>query len=131
MARSSVGGSLTEVRESVKRLRGEGERFMGRIRRDTQTFARQTRAEVEADVRKVRDELRGRADCSIKDLETRGRRLVDSFESSSTGGRYRPQGAGPRRGRGAPEARQARRAVEQRIEQLEQQLRETLQDTAP
>jgi hypothetical protein len=78
MARSSVGGSLTEVRESVKRLRGEGERFMGRIRRDTQTFARRTRAEVEADVRKVRDELRSRADRSIKDIETRGRGLVDS-----------------------------------------------------
>jgi hypothetical protein len=68
------------LRESVKRLRGEGERFMGRIRRDAQTFARRTRAEIEVDVRKVREEPRSRADRSMKDLETRGHRLVESFE---------------------------------------------------
>ena len=31
-------------------------------------------------MRKVRDDLRSRADRSINDLETRGRRLVESFE---------------------------------------------------
>lgn len=128
MAGSRRDGSLVEVQASVKRLRGEGERFIGQIRRETQTFARRTRAEVEVDLRKLRDDLRTRADRSLKDLETRGRRVVESFEQQV----IRLADAarkGLDRGRvdGLPKVAKRLRELEQRIEQIEREVRESLQ----
>ena len=80
MARSKTGGSLSEVRDSIKRIRGEGERFLGQLRRETQAFARKTRSEVTTDVRKVRDDPKVRGEQALRDLEARGRRIVERFE---------------------------------------------------
>ena len=129
MPRSTAGNSVGQVRDSVKRLRSEGERFMGQIRRETTTFARRARAEIESDVRKVRDELRSRADRSLKDLETRGRRLVESFEKQLT--RLADAGRKGKAGGGLEELTKLTHrlgTLEQRVEQLEHELRETLQD---
>ena len=79
--RESTKGSMVDVRDSIKRIRGEGERFLGQLRRETQTFARKTRAEVVTDVRKVRDDLpKVRGERALRDLETRGRRVVATLE---------------------------------------------------
>ena len=118
MPRSPAGNSVAQIRDSMKRLRSEGERF-----------ARRARAEIESDVRKVRDELRSRADRSLKDLETRGRRLVESFEKQLT--RLADAGRKGTAGGGLEELTKLTQRLglfEQRVAQLEHELRETLQD---
>jgi hypothetical protein len=112
----------------VARADTAGASVRGTARRETTTFARRTRAEIESDVRKVRDELRSRADRSLKDLETRGRRIVESFEKQLNrlaAGRKEPAGGGLEE---LTKLTQRIGILEERVEQLEHELRETLQD---
>ena len=125
--RTKAGGSLADVRDSVQRLRAEGQRFMLGIRRETETFARRARAEIDADMRKVRQDLRGRADSSLKDLESRGRRVVGTLEKQIArlaGGAQRSL-AGVRLGE-LPKLAKRLETLEQRIMRLERQLRDVL-----
>ncbi len=129
MPRSTTGNSVAQVRDSVKHLRSEGEWFIGQIRRETTTFARGHARRSNRDARKVHDELRSRADRSLKDLETRGRRLVESFEKQLT--RLADAGRKGTAGGGLEELTTLTQRIgilEQRVEQLEHELRETLQD---
>ena len=102
MARTNAEGSLAEVRDSVKRIRGEGERFLGRLRRETQTFARKARAEVATDVRKIRDELEWREAAGIVRMVAGGRSPSRTAQVTTNGDRgahgSRPlRRGGPRR----------------------------------
>jgi hypothetical protein len=113
----------------VKRLRSEGERYIGQIRRETTTFACRARAEIESDVRKVRDELRSRADRSLRTSRPGGRRLVESFEKQLT--RLADAGCKGTADGGLGELTKLTQRLgilEQRVEQLEHELREALQD---
>ena len=126
MARVGTTGSVGEVRDSVKRIRGEGERFLGRLRRETQTFARKTRVEVTSDVRKIRDELKARGDQTVRDLETRGRRMVETFEKQVgrlTDAAARQLGLANRED--LPRLTKRVYELERRVEQLELELRES------
>jgi hypothetical protein len=131
MARANTRGSLAEVRDSVKRIRGEGERFLGRLRRETESFARKTRAEVASDVRKIRDELNARGERTVRDLEARGRRMVETFEKQVgrlAGAAGRQLGLG--RLEDMPRLTKRVYELERRVEQLEQELRESREQQA-
>ena len=87
MAGSKAGLlSLEEVRASVKRMQSEGERFVGRLRRDARRIVeRNARPAVEsvfklADVQKLRSDARKRAEQAIEELESRRARLRATAE---------------------------------------------------
>src|SRR5262249_47361141 len=132
MARGNTKGSLAEVRDSVKRIRGEGERFLGRARRETQDFARKARSEVASDVRKIRDELNARGERTVHELEIRGRRMVETFEKQV--GRV-AAAAGKQLGlarlEDMPRLTKRIYELERRVEQLEQELRAAREQPAP
>jgi len=73
--------SLEEVQASVKRMQTEGERLVGRLRRDARRIVeRNGRPAVEsilklADVRRLRADARKRAEQAIEELESGRARL--------------------------------------------------------
>ena len=73
--------SLEEVQASVKRMQNEGERLVGRLRRDARRLVeRNGRPTVEsilklADVRRLRSDARKRAEQAIEELESGRARL--------------------------------------------------------
>ena len=73
--------SLEEVQASVKRMQNEGERLVGRLRRDARRLVeRNGRPTVEsilklADVRRLRADARKRAEQAIEEFESRRARL--------------------------------------------------------
>jgi hypothetical protein len=76
--------SLEDVRASVKRVRDEGERFVGRLQRDARTLVQKgTRpvvADALADARRLRADVRKRASQAIKDLDQRRSHLAKAVE---------------------------------------------------
>jgi uncharacterized protein Yka (UPF0111/DUF47 family) len=72
--------------------------------------------------------LRTRADRSLKDLETRGRRVVESFEKQVIRvADVARKGLHSGRLDGLPAVAKRLRELEQRIEQIEREMRESLQ----
>src|SRR5579871_1542070 len=68
--------SLDEVRASVRRMQAEGERLVGRIRRDARTLVEQP------NVRRLRQDVRQRAEQALKDLRRQRTRLADAAEQA-------------------------------------------------
>lgn len=66
MATTVAGISINSVRESVKRIQDEGERFVGRLR----TEARPRVSAVVEDVRKLRSNVRDRAEQVLDQVRT-------------------------------------------------------------
>lgn len=63
MADTVAGISIQDVRASVKRMQDEGERLVGRIRKEARAIVARPRvSEVVADVRKLRTNARQRAE---------------------------------------------------------------------
>ena len=88
--------SLKDVRASVKRMQTEGERLVGRIRRDAQSLISRTRREAVTDLlvdaRKFEQAIRKRAESTIQisrrvahasSPRSRSRRAAWSRRSSS------------------------------------------------
>jgi polyhydroxyalkanoate synthesis regulator phasin len=68
--------SMGDIGSSVRKLRAEGERLVGRIRRDTRAL----RSEIVRDVRAFRKEVGSRAGRTIRDLE---RRVLREFHAAT------------------------------------------------
>jgi hypothetical protein len=74
-----------DVRQSVKRMQEEGERLVGRIRHDARTFfvgrnGRPTVVSALPDVRKLRADVRQRAERALKEIGSRRERVVATVE---------------------------------------------------
>ena len=67
--RKKTKSPLAEVRVSMRRITGDGERLIKRLRRDAQTLVKHTRAEAARDVKSVRRDLERRANRTVRDLE--------------------------------------------------------------
>ncbi len=78
--------SLEDVRASVKRMQVEGERLVGQIRRDARRFVeRDGRRAVDrvlalADVRKLRADVRKRAESAVQDFEATRSRVMQQVQ---------------------------------------------------
>jgi polyhydroxyalkanoate synthesis regulator phasin len=88
MATTKPGLSLRQVRVSMKRMQTEGERLVGRIRRDAQALAARSRRETVTgllrDARKLQDDLRRRAERAIEDIDGRRARVVAMLEEQGS-----------------------------------------------
>jgi|CXWL01.1.fsa_nt_gi polyhydroxyalkanoate synthesis regulator phasin len=63
MAETVAGISIKDVRASVKRMQNEGERLVGRLRKEARAIVSRPRvSEVVADVRNLRTNVRERAE---------------------------------------------------------------------
>jgi hypothetical protein len=75
-----------DVRQSVKRMQAEGERLVGRLRHDARNLfvgERNGRATVTSaltDVRKLRADVRKRAEQALKEIGSRRERVVATVE---------------------------------------------------
>lgn len=76
--------SLRQVRVSMKRMQTEGERLVGRIRRDAQALATRSRRDtvtgILKDARKLQDDLRKRAERALEELDDRRTRILALLE---------------------------------------------------
>lgn len=88
MAETKSRLALQEVRASVKRMQIEGERLMNRIRHDAQALAQRGRKQtlngLLTDARKLQDDLRKRAERTLKDLDERRAGIVASLDEQVT-----------------------------------------------
>jgi polyhydroxyalkanoate synthesis regulator phasin len=88
MAEAKSRLALKEVRASVKRMQTEGERLMNRIRHDAQALAQRGRKQTLngflTDARKLQDDLRKRAERTLKDLDERRAGIVASLDEQVT-----------------------------------------------
>jgi hypothetical protein len=66
--------TLDEVRASVRRMQAEGERLVGRIREDARTLVERP------NVRRLREDVRQRAEQALKELRERRSRLAGAGE---------------------------------------------------
>lgn len=60
-----------QVGTSVRRLRVEGERLVGRVQRDARELIARGRTDALKEVRKIRADVQGRAERAIRTLEKR------------------------------------------------------------
>lgn len=88
MATTKPRISLRQVRVSMKRMQTEGERLVGRIRRDAQVLATRSRREtvtsILKDARKLQDDLRKRAERALEDIDGRRARVLALIEEQGT-----------------------------------------------
>ena len=89
MAEGSTGRlPLKELRESMKRMQNEGERLVGRIRRDAGALAARGRREAVAgllsDAQRIQRDLRLRAEATVRVLEARRARITASLEAQAS-----------------------------------------------
>jgi hypothetical protein len=76
--------SLDEFRASVRRMQAEGEKLVGRIRRDAKSLVRNgprsTVSEALADVRRLRSDVRERAREAFDDLRAQRARVAEAVD---------------------------------------------------
>jgi len=77
--------SLSDVRAAVKRVQAEGERLVGRLRRDTEARRRQVVSELLSTTRRVQADVRDRAERVLHDLDTRRAKISATLESQVGG----------------------------------------------
>jgi methyl-accepting chemotaxis protein len=71
MADTVAGISIKDVQASVKRIQDEGERLVGRLRKEARAITQRPRvSEVVADVRKLRVTVRERAEQALEQVRT-------------------------------------------------------------
>jgi len=87
MAEAKARISMQDVRASVKRMQTEGEKLVGRIRKDAGALANRTRREtmgaILSDARKLQADLRKRAEQTLKELEARRDRILATIEDQA------------------------------------------------
>jgi len=87
MAEAKARISMQDVRASVKRMQTEGEKLVGRIRKDAGALANRTRREtmgaILSDARKLQADLRKRAEHTLKELEARRDRILATIEEQA------------------------------------------------
>ena len=88
MATATPRISLRQVRVSMKRMQTEGERLVGRIRRDAKALATRSRREtvtsILKDARKLQDDLRKRAERALEDIDGRRARVLALIEEQGS-----------------------------------------------
>jgi len=70
-------GRLEEVRQSVKRIQAEGERFVGRLRQDARAMVERNRPEV---LQQFGEDVRKRAQRALGDIQSQRARVVRVLE---------------------------------------------------
>lgn len=80
MAKANTSPPLAEIRASVKRLRHEGERLVGRVQRDARSLISRGRTEFVRDARRIQQDLQGRAEEGLRALE---RRVIKELHAAS------------------------------------------------
>ena len=73
-------GRLEEVRQSVKRIQAEGERFVGRLRKDAQAIVERNRPEV---LQQFGEDVRKRATRALRDIQSQRARAIRLLEDLS------------------------------------------------
>ena len=93
MAETKVDGiraRLEQVQGTLKRVQAEGERMVGRIRKDAGELLSANRQKAVQDLLKQAQKLRGdlqkRAERAVKDLEKQGQRIVALIEKQAEKG---------------------------------------------
>jgi polyhydroxyalkanoate synthesis regulator phasin len=93
MAETNVDGiraRLEQVQGTLKRVQAEGERVVGRIRKDASELLSSNRQKAVQDLLKQAQKLRGdlqkRAERAVKDLEKQGQRIVALIEKQAEKG---------------------------------------------
>jgi len=94
MAESKTDGGLRarleQVQVTLKRVQAEGERVVGRIRKDAGELLSKNRQKAVQDLlaqaQKLRGDLQKRAERAVKDLEERGQRIVAVIEKQAEKG---------------------------------------------
>jgi hypothetical protein len=88
MATTKPRLSLRQVRVSMKRMQSEGERLVGRIRRDAQALAARSRRDtvtgILKDAQKLQEDLRKRAERALEDIDVRRARIIALIEEQGT-----------------------------------------------
>jgi len=90
MAETKVDGiraRLEQVQDTLKRVQAEGERVVGRIRKDAGQLLSADRQKAVQDLlkqaQKVRGDLQKRAERAVKELEERGQKIVALIEKQA------------------------------------------------
>jgi polyhydroxyalkanoate synthesis regulator phasin len=91
MAEAKTDGGLRarleQVQDTIKRVQAEGERVVGRIRKDAGELLVKNREQAVKDLlaqaQKLRGDIQKRAERAVKDLEGRGQRLVAMIEKQA------------------------------------------------
>ena len=94
MAEAKTDGGLRarleQVQGTLKRVQAEGERVVGRIRKDAGELLSKNRQKAVQDIlaqaQKLRTDLQKRAERAVKDLEERGQRIVAAIEKQAKDG---------------------------------------------
>jgi hypothetical protein len=74
-------GRLEEVRQSVKRIQAEGERFVGRLRQDARAIVERNRPEV---LQQLGEDVRKRAQRALGDIQSQRTRVIRLLEDLGT-----------------------------------------------
>jgi poly(hydroxyalkanoate) granule-associated protein len=78
---------LRQVQSTLKRVQTEGERVVGRIRKDAGDILSKDRKRAVQDLftqaQKLRTDLQKRAERAVRDLEERGQRIVTAIEKQA------------------------------------------------
>ena len=91
MAETKTDGGLKarfeQVQDTLKRVQTEGERVVGRIRKDAGELLSKNRQKAVEDLlaqaQKLRGDFQKRAERAVKDLEERGQRIVALIEKQA------------------------------------------------
>lgn len=73
---ASTVSRLEEVRQSVRRIQAEGERFVGRLRQDARALVERNRPEV----LQIGEDVRKRAERALDDLQSQRARMVRALD---------------------------------------------------
>lgn len=84
-AKAKTGGSLATVRASIKRIQNEGERVVGRLRRDAQTLVSRSRSEVVKEVRHLERRVLRSLHAATEEQVTRLERRIAKLEAAVGG----------------------------------------------
>ena len=87
MAEARAPLTFKDVRASVRRMQSEGEKLIGRLRRDARTLSTRSRRDLTTlvgDARKLQNDLRKRAEKAIHELEARRTRILATLEEQAT-----------------------------------------------
>jgi poly(hydroxyalkanoate) granule-associated protein len=84
---SSFRARLTRMQSTLRRVQSEGERMVGRIRKDAGDLIGKDRRkavqELIAQAQKVRGDIQKRAERAVKELEERGQKILSAIEKQA------------------------------------------------
>jgi poly(hydroxyalkanoate) granule-associated protein len=84
---SSFRARLTRMQSTLRRVQSEGERMVGRIRKDAGDLIGKDRRkavqELITQAQKIRGDIQKRAERAVKDLEERGQKILTAIEKQA------------------------------------------------